>query len=199
MPNKIPLVKPITRPPGHWNKLTTWPVTFFLPLPGVQVIVPGMNVEDLISHRAGLIARIDAIELEKSQLARKLKAIDVLLEGEGKPPIRLGAKRAVTESVTVRQGAALKKPRKRTMASHAVRFSPRISLIGAVEELAMKQLGAFDSTQILAATQKAYPEFNLSETKHISSPLSDLVKKGVLAIERERRGKMPNIYRFVRK
>ena len=50
-------------------------------------------------------------------------------------------------------------------------------------------------TVLLKALQAVYPEFKLGETKHISSPLSDLVKKGVLTLERSRMGTRPNIYR----
>jgi hypothetical protein len=156
-----------------------------------------MNTEDLLAHRVQLVQRLETIELEKSQLVRKLKAIDVLLEGSD-PVAEIGAEHIDKEMLTMRQ-VTTKKPRKRIVPPHTVRFSARTSLIGAVEEMALKQPGPFDSVHLLKALQEAYPEFNLGETKHISSPLSDLVERGVLVIERERSGAMPNIYSAVKK
>jgi hypothetical protein len=178
----------VEQPRPDQPHLATWP----------SGKVSWMNLKDLVTHQAELAARVQAIEMEKSQLMRKLKAIDVLLEGEARPSLS-GLEMSGGEPTPALPSVSQKTPRKRNMARHAVRFSPRISLIGAVEEAAMKQPGVFDSNQILAAIQNAYPEFHLSETKHISSPLSDLVKRGVLAIERERSGKMPNVYRFIHK
>lgn len=157
-----------------------------------------VNTQDLVNHRAQLVARLNEIDEEKSQIARKLKAIDVLLEGSdglSHPGVQVVVQEGVVSPDCQVDGVR----RRRTRASHAVRFSNRISLIGAVEECARKQPGDFDSNQMLTAIQRAYPEFNLTETKHISSPLSDLEKRGVLTLVRRREGKMSNIYRITRK
>ena len=157
-----------------------------------------MNTEDLLAHRVQLVQRLETIELEKSQLVRKLKAIDVLLEGSDSVA-EIVSEHVGKEMFASRQVDLPGKPRKRIVPPHTVRFSARTSLIGAVEEVALKQPGSFDSVHLLKALQEAYPEFHLGETKHISSSLSDLVKRGVLIIERERSGAMPNIYCAVKK
>ncbi|MDB6017866.1 MAG: hypothetical protein JWR19_2355 [Pedosphaera sp.] len=150
-----------------------------------------MKVEDLIEHRNKLNAKIEAIEIEKAQLVRKLKAVDILLEGSVPPASDIIDNPSFKENKKWTFNAS----RKRPVPPHAVRISHRSSLIGAVEEMAKKQPGGFDSVQLLNALQSAYPEFNLKETKHISSPLSDLVDKGVLVVERKRIGAKPNVYR----
>jgi len=152
-------------------------------LPGYA---PGMNTKDLIAHRAELFGKLKVIELEKSQLVRKLKALDILLEGL--EPAQPYGTDGLTSSNTAK---------KRVIPPHTVRFSPRKSLIDAVQELAFKQPASFDSVVLLNALQIEYPEFGLIETKHISSPLSDLVKKGVLTLVRSRSGSRPNIYSAV--
>jgi hypothetical protein len=154
-----------------------------------------MKVEYFQEHKSQLNARLETIELEKAQIVRKLKALDILLE-ENRPRDPIPMKQIVVQSVTTNRGTDSVVARKHSIPAHAVRFSNRISLIGAVEEIAKKQTGAFDSGVLLKALQTSYPEFNLGETKHISSPLSDLVKKGVLVIDRRRIGTRPNIYRL---
>ncbi len=160
-----------------------------------------MKTKDLLEHRAQLNAKLEAVELEKAQLARKLKAIDVLLEGIELPKqagsmAPLASPSTTAKATTAKENRA-GKPHNYKVPAHAVRTSPRSSLIDAVCEVARKQKGSFDSGQLLKALQSDYPEFNLTETKHISSPLSDLVKRGALIIERIRNGKKPNIYRAV--
>ena len=148
-----------------------------------------------MEHRAQLNEKLQAVEIEKVQLIRKLKAIDVLLEGSD---VRSVGSRAVSVPplpASELGKSSLVKTRKRTVPLHAVRTSPRSSLIDAVRDVARKQLGVFDSVQLLAAIQAEFPEFQLTETKHISSPLSDLVKRGVLVLEQKRIGSKPNIYR----
>ena len=152
-----------------------------------------MKLEDLLEHRAELTARLEVIEAEKAHLVRQLKALEVLLEGVKLPSS--DARTTVRVRRASRPNAVLEPPRRRAIPSHAVRVSSRTSLIGAVQDVALKQQGTFDSVQLLKALQSAYPEFQLTETKHISSPLSDLVKRGVLALERKRLGSKPNIYR----
>jgi|SRR5581483_1111614 hypothetical protein len=157
-----------------------------------------MKNEDLIEHRAQLNARLEAVEAEKTQLVRKLKAVEVLLEGND---AECSSKTHPIDNqlVKVEKGVPLEPLRRRSPPAHAVRVSPRSSLIGAVQKVASEQPGEFDSSQILTALQSAYPEFKLTETKHISSPLSDLTKRGVLVIERKRIGTKPNIYRVAKK
>jgi hypothetical protein len=153
-----------------------------------------MTNEDLAKYKAWLASKLESVEAEKAQLVKKLRAIDILLEGsdlqhnEGPPS-------APFAMPGVPQGPEKGKVRKYTAPAHAVRTSPRSSLIDAVREVAIKQLGTFDSGQLLKALQSEYPEFQLSETKHISSPLSDLVKKGVLVLEQKRVGSKSNVYR----
>ena len=159
-----------------------------------------MKLQDLLEHRSQLKAKLDSIEVEKAQIVRKLKAIDVLLEGDetaspGRPPGR--PQRAESEALMFQRQVAALAQRKRGVSPHAVRVSSRSSLIDAVHQVALKQLREFDSVQLLKALQVEYPEFKLTETKHISSPLSDLVKRGALAIVRKRVGNIPNIYRAV--
>jgi len=167
-----------------------------------------MKLQDLLEHQDQLNARLDAIEGEKAQIVRKLRAIDVLLEGDaagppsrppGRPPGRTPgrAQGAEPKALTVPQQVSAAVKRKRGVSPHAVRVSSRSSLIDAVHQVALKQLAEFDSGQLLKALQAEYPEFKLTETKHISSPLSDLVKRGALVIERKRVGNIPNIYRAV--
>lgn len=152
-----------------------------------------MNVKDILDHRARLSARLEAIEAEKTQIARKLKAIEVLLEGEF-PNVQEAVKDGAKD--VVEPGLAAKG---RRHASHAVRISDRTSLIDAVKEVAMRMPGTFDSGQVLNEINQAYPEFNLTETKHISSQLSDLVKREVLVVVSPRVGKSPNIYSVAQK
>lgn len=148
-----------------------------------------MNVDVLIEHYEELTARLSQLEGERAQVAKKLKALDVLLEGIDVQAIK---RKKGTTMVSGIAEVATVKPH-----PNAVRVSHRISLIGAVEQVARKMGSAFSSPDLLKAIQVDYPEFGLSETKHISSPLSDLVKKGVLALERKRTGSEPNIYRVV--
>lgn len=155
-----------------------------------------MKVKYLLEHRGQLNARLEEIEAEKAQLVRKLKALDILLEGSRENP-KTSLEHVVKQSVMQKKKSGQILTRKHRIPAHAVRFSDRISLIGAVQEVAMKQPGTFDSNVLLKALQSAYPEFHLGETKHISSPLSDLVKKGVLVMERKRLGSRANIYRAV--
>jgi folylpolyglutamate synthase/dihydropteroate synthase len=152
-----------------------------------------MNVRDILDHKARLSARLEAIEAEKAQIARKLKAIEVLLEGEF-PHVQEAVEDEAKE--VVEPGLAAQG---RRHASHAVRISDRISLIDAVKEVAMRMPRTFDSGQVLIEVNQAYPEFNLTETKHISSQLSDLVKRGVLVVVSPRVGKSPNIYGVAQK
>lgn len=164
-------------------------------------ILASMKTKDLLEHRAQLDAKLEAVEQEKAQLVRKLKAVDVLLEGSNLTK-RAGSMAPFISPSGAVKGKATKenrlgKPHKYKAPAHAVRTSPRSSLIDAVCEVAKKQKGSFDSGQLLKALQSEYPEFNLTETKHISSPLSDLVKRGALTIEQIRKGKKPNIYRAI--
>lgn len=156
-------------------------------------IFPGMNVRDILDHKARLSTRLEAIEAEKAQIARKLKAIDVLLEGES-THVQVAVQDEVKE---VGEPGLVAQVRRH--ASHAVRISDRISLIGAVKEVAMRMPETFDSGQVLNEINKVYPEFNVTETKHISSQLSDLVKREVLVVVSPRVGKSPNIYSVAQK
>lgn len=162
-----------------------------------------MKTEDLINLKVQLTKRLEAIEeekdtleAEKGQVTRKLKAVDVLLEGSADSSVDHGQD-AGREVLVLQPGFQSPASRKRTRPSHAVRYSPRISLIGAVKELAAKQPGSFVSGDILKAIQDVYPELNVKETKHISRPLSDLVEDGVLT--RERGAGRTNIYRVAGK
>lgn len=164
-----------------------------------------MKTEDLINLKVQLTKRLaaiegekEALEAEKGQVTRKLKAVDVLLEGSAEAALA-EAQTAGQEVFALQPGLNASVSRKRTRPSHAVRYSPRISLIGAVKELAAKQPGSFVSGDILKAIQDVYPELNVTETKHISRPLSDLVKEGLLTRERKRGAGRANIYRLAGK
>jgi hypothetical protein len=156
-----------------------------------------MNKQSLIEHKGNLATRLQALEREKAQLLRKLKAVDVLLEDAHTASL-ISEAPVVQQLKTKRIKWVPSGTKPRSIARHTVRFSPRISLIGAVETVAKKQGGSFTSTELLKAIQGEYPEFNLGETKHISSPLSDLVKRGILSLERQKDGSLPNLYRVTK-
>jgi hypothetical protein len=151
-----------------------------------------MTKQDLLKYKVQLNSRLDAVETEKAKIVREIKAVDVLLEGH-EPSNHPSPANKPKEVTSQRQTTHEQLPRKSP--PHAIRVSPRSSLIGAVQEVALRQPGDFDSGQLLKALQSAYPEFHLTETKHISSPLSDLVKRGVLNIQSRRIGSRPNIYK----
>ncbi|MDB6124672.1 MAG: hypothetical protein JWQ71_3665 [Pedosphaera sp.] len=153
-----------------------------------------MKREDILAHRTQLDIRLEALEVEKAKLVRQRRAIDILLEGSdfgGQADVP-SLSQAPEEAQKEFRG---EKRRRRVVPAHAVRTSHRSSLIDAVKEVAMKQPGAFDSSELLKALQSEYPEFQLKETKHISSPLSDLVKRGVLILGQKRIGSKSNVYR----
>jgi hypothetical protein len=166
-------------------------------LPGLalQVIPKSVNKNSLIMLKAHLETKLQGLESDRARLLRKIKALEVLLEdGDSASDLGMASKGAINQPIVT----PAKLGRLHSVPSHAVRFSPRISLIGAVEQVAKAHAGPFTSTELLKALQASYPEFRLSETKHISSPLSDLVKRKVLELERKKEGASPNVYRAVR-
>ena len=147
-----------------------------------------MTSKDLQEHQAQLSARLKEIAAERGQITRKLKAVKILLEGldnrQGNKPEHPGVK-----VLTKVRGVSI------LPTGQIPGSSPRSGLIEIVKQAALKQPGSFDSVRLLEVLQAEHPELGLEETKHISSPLSDLVKKKVLVLERKRAGSKPNIYR----
>jgi hypothetical protein len=151
-----------------------------------------MTSKDLQEHQVQLSARLKEISAERGQIIRKLKAIKILLEGldnrQGNKPERPGVK-----VLTKVRGETILSPVHSS--SRLAGAAPRSGLIEIVKKTALKQPGSFDSVRLLEVLRAEHPELGLKETKHISSPLSDLVKKKVLVLERKRAGSKPNIYR----
>lgn len=151
-----------------------------------------MTFEQLQEHQIQLSNRLKEISVERGQIIRKLKAVKVLLEGldnrQGNKPERPGVK-----ALTRVHGDSI--PPFGRSSSRIAGTAPRSGLIEIVKKAALKQPGNFDSVRLLEVLQAEHPELGLKETKHISSPLSDLVKKKVLVVERKRAGSKPNIYR----